>query len=208
MSNLVCVTCQACCAEPLAQRIARIVAARPAAVILREKTLEPDVLKSLAVQIAGVCATHDVPFVLNGPLELALELGCTAVHAPLPALRAATPDLRRTFASLGTSVHSVDEAREAVRLGATRLIAGHVFPTDCKAGLAPRGLSFLRAVCAAVNVPVYAIGGITPDVLADVRAAGASGACIMSGLMRTADPAALLAACDRAWNADSPAQTV
>ena len=94
MSNLVCVTCQACCAEPLAQRITRIVAARPAAVILREKTLEPGVLKSLAVQIAGVCATHGVPFVLNGPLDLALELGCTAVHAPLPALRAATPDLR------------------------------------------------------------------------------------------------------------------
>lgn len=204
MSDIVCVTCQAQCAEPLPLRVARIVAARPAAVILREKALEPDALKRLAVQLARLCATNGVPFVLNGPLELAYELGCAAVHAPLPALRAAAPDIRRHFASLGTSVHSLDEAREAVALGATRLIAGHVFPTDCKAGLAPRGLPFLRDVCAAVNVPVYAIGGITPDVLAGVRKAGAAGACIMSGLMKAADPAALLAACEQAWNTVLP----
>ena len=201
MSSLVCVTCQAQCAEPLDVRIARIVAARPAAVILREKTLTPDALKALAARIAGVCTAGNVPFVFNGPLEVACALGCTAVHVPLPVLRAAPRDVRRHFVNLGASVHSPEEAREAVALGATRLIAGHVFATECKAGLAPRGLSFLRAVCAAVDVPVYAIGGMAPDVLAGVREAGAAGACIMSGLMRAADPAALLAACERAWNA-------
>ena len=201
MSNIVCVTCQAQCAEPLPLRIARVVAGRPAAVILREKTLAPAAMKTLAIQIAEVCAAGNVPFIFNGPLELACELRCTAVHVPLPVLRATSQETRRQFASVGTSVHSPDEAREAVALGATRLIAGHVFPTACKAGLPPRGLAFLRAVCAAVTVPVYAIGGITPDVLADVRATGAAGACIMSGLMRAPDPAALLADCERAWNA-------
>ncbi len=205
MSDIVCVTCQALCTEPLARRIERIVAGRPSAVILREKDLAPAALKSLARKIAGVCAAGGVPFVLNGPLDLACELGCTAVHLPLPALRATSRQTRRQFVSLGTSVHSPDEAREAADLGATRLIAGHVFPTACKAGLAPRGLSFLHAVCTAVDVPVYAIGGITPQVLAGVRAAGAAGACIMSGLMQAADPAALIAACRQVWNAE-PAQ--
>ena len=85
--------------------------------------------------------------------------------------------------------------------------AGHIFATDCKKGLPPRGLDFLKNVCDAVEIPVYAIGGINiapsddstasdappaydamPDIsvprLADVMECGAAGGCIMSGMMR------------------------
>jgi thiamine-phosphate pyrophosphorylase len=90
------------------------------------------------------------------------------------------------FDEIGSSVHSVDEAKEAVRLGCTRLAAGHIFSTDCKPGLAPRGLGFLRSVCEAVPVPVYAIGGIdgSPEQLEAVKGCGAAGACMMSGAMK------------------------
>ena len=68
-------------------------------------------------------------------------------------------------------------------LGASYVTGGHIFATDCKKGVPPRGLDFLKAVCSSVNIPVYAIGGINGDNINSVLNAGASGACIMSGLM-------------------------
>ena len=98
------------------------------------------------------------------------------------------------FRILGASCHSPADAWEAQRLGYTYITAGHVFATDCKKGLPPRGLDFLREVCRSVDIPVYAIGGIRPENMAAVRAAGAAGGCVMSGLMTCPDPRALLAA--------------
>lgn len=61
---------------------------------------------------------------------------------------------------------------EAQALGATYLLAGHIFDTSCKPGLPGRGLDFLAQVCAAVPLPVYAIGGITAETLPGVRRPG------------------------------------
>jgi thiamine-phosphate pyrophosphorylase len=85
---------------------------------------------------------------------------------------------------LGVSVHSVTEALEAEQLGATCLVAGNIYETDCKKGLPGKGLTYLKEVCAAVTIPVYAIGGITRDRLADTEQAGAYGGCMMSELMK------------------------
>ena len=76
---------------------------------------------------------------------------------------------------------------EAEALGCTYVTAGHVFDTDCKRGLPGRGLGFLKEVCGSVSIPVYAIGGIGPDNIADVRKTGAAGACVMSSAMVCAD---------------------
>jgi thiamine-phosphate pyrophosphorylase len=85
---------------------------------------------------------------------------------------------------LGVSVHSISEALEAELLGATYLIAGNIYETDCKKGLPGKGLEYLRDVCAAVSIPVYAIGGITKERLLEIKQAGAAGGCMMSGMMR------------------------
>ena len=71
-----------------------------------------------------------------------------------------------------------------MKCGATYLTAGHVFLTDCKKGVPARGLDFLADVCRAVNVPVYAIGGINDKNAGDCIQAGAAGVCMMSGYMR------------------------
>ena len=91
----------------------------------------------------------------------------------------------KSFSQIGTSVHSVEDALEAQKLGATYITAGHIYATDCKKGLPPRGLDFLRDVCRAVDIPVYAIGGIKIDQaqFTDILNCGAAGGCIMSGMM-------------------------
>jgi thiamine-phosphate pyrophosphorylase len=80
-------------------------------------------------------------------------------------------------------VHTVSEAKEAQELGADYLIAGHIFPTDCKKGVAARGLIFLEVVCDSVTVPVFAIGGITEERKEAVLSTGAKGICQMSEAM-------------------------
>lgn len=84
---------------------------------------------------------------------------------------------------VGASIHSIEEAKIAEEKGVDYVIAGHIFETDCKKGLAPRGLDFLRKVCKSVKIPVYAIGGINPQNISQIAQAGADGACIMSGFM-------------------------
>ncbi|MGN1381648.1 MAG: thiamine phosphate synthase [Eubacterium sp.] len=95
----------------------------------------------------------------------------------------------------GCSVHSPEEAVEVERLGAAYLFAGHVYATDCKKGLPPRGLGFLREVCESVSIPVYAIGGMRmegsfpecrPDPVQrrETASCGAAGLAVMSAGMR------------------------
>ena len=104
---------------------------------------------------------------------------------------------RSRFAVKGCSCHSPEEAEEAESLGASYITAGHVFATDCKKGLPPRGLDFLEEVCHRVKIPVFAIGGISPGNIASVREAGAAGGCVMSGLMTCSSPSELLAAFEK-----------
>ena len=85
---------------------------------------------------------------------------------------------------IGTSVHSIEQAKEAVALGASCMTAGHIFSTQCKPGLAPRGIDFLKNICQTVQVPVFGIGGIHPDNMQKVLDAGAAGVCMMSEMMR------------------------
>lgn len=91
---------------------------------------------------------------------------------------------KQKFLVRGVSVHSVEDAHRAEQCGATYLTAGHVFVTDCKKGLAPRGLDFLHEVCSSVKIPVYAIGGINDKNAASCIREGAAGVCVMSGYMR------------------------
>ncbi len=88
---------------------------------------------------------------------------------------------------LGTSIHSVEDAKEAERLGADYIFAGNIFETDCKKGLPGRGLEFLENVCKAVNIPVYAIGGISEEKMPQILGTGAAGGCMMSGFMQLKD---------------------
>lgn len=194
MSEILCVTNRQLCREDFLKRLERIAAAHPAGIILREKDLSAGEYRALAEKALAVCRSQGVPCILHSFPGEAEALGAEGLHLPLPLLRALPPERRQAFRVLGASCHSVEDAREAEVLGCTYITAGHVFATDCKKGLAPRGLPFLREVCRAVTIPVWAIGGISPENFPSVLVSGAQGGCVMSGLMTYADPAALLAA--------------
>ncbi len=193
MFEILCVTDRKSCKGDFLARLERVAAAGPAAVILREKDLSLGDYAALARRALEICGRHGIPCVLHGFPEAAGLTGCSALHMPLAGLAAMGPEERLAFRTLGASCHSVEDALLAQTLGCTYVTAGHVFATACKPGLEPRGLDFLRAVCGAVTVPVYAIGGISPENVGRVKAAGARGACVMSGFMEAGDPAELLA---------------
>ena len=186
---LTAVTDSASCLRPLLEqieRLTRLTQQRPQAVILRAKDIDREAYRSLAKGAQQSCTAASLPLILHSDWQLARELGISRLHLPLALLRQMPACERAPFAWLSTSVHSVDEALEAQSLGASVLIAGHIYATQCKAGLAPRGLSFLHEVCKAVQLPVYAIGGIGFNKAqhAELLAQGARGACVMSAYMR------------------------
>lgn len=197
MSDILCVTDRALCREDFLERVRRIAAARPAGLLLREKDLSEEAYRRLAAEVLALCRAHGAPCLFHSFPQTALDLGADGLHLPLPLLRALPEQQRAQFPRLGTSCHSLAEAREAQDLGCTYLMAGHIFATDCKPGLPGRGLDFLAQVCQAVTIPVYAIGGIAPENIHRVRRAGASGACLRSAFMTGPDPAALLTALER-----------
>jgi len=183
MSDILCVTNRTLCREDFLTRIERIAACHPAGIILREKDMNPEEYKELAAAVMEICEQHGVRCILHNFPDVAMSLQADAIHLPLPLLRELSQEKKAHFTDLGASCHSVEDALEAQALGCTYITAGHVFETDCKKGLPGRGPDFLRNVCAAVDIPVYGIGGIDADNIALVRDAGANGACLMSSLM-------------------------
>lgn len=183
MFKIGAVTNRKLCENDFLEQIRIITATNISFLILREKDLADLDYDILARQVLGICQSADVPCILHSHIKVAKELGVNALHLPLPELRQYKNDCRM-FKKLGSSVHSVEEAKEAERLGATYITAGHIFQTDCKKDLAPKGISFLEEVVKSVSIPVYAIGGIHSDNLQKIIVSNAAGACMMSDFMK------------------------
>jgi thiazole tautomerase (transcriptional regulator TenI) len=88
----------------------------------------------------------------------------------------------------GKSVHSFQEAKEAEQNGADYVIYGHIFQTKSKPNIPPKGVKKLRDITMNVNLPVIAIGGITPANCDAVLKAGARGIAVMSGVLEAENP--------------------
>ena len=174
------------------KQLEKIAEVAPKYIILREKELDESGYRALAEQAMEICSDSGTRLVLHYYWKTALELGADSIHLPLHILRELSAEDRSRFNLIGASCHSAGDAMEAEKLGADYITAGHVFATDCKKGLPPRGLDFLREVCHSVDIPVYAIGGISPENFSQVIEAGASGGCVMSGFMKCSQPEDLL----------------
>ena len=197
ISDIISVTNRKLCEEDFLTRIERIAKRKPKGIILREKDLTRDEYKALAQEVMPICKKYDVPCILHSFVEVALELRAEAIHLPIEKLLSLSNEVKSQFQILGASCHSVEDACKAKEAGCSYIVAGHIFDTDCKKGMPGRGVTFLQEICESVDIPVYAIGGITPGNIGSVRNAGAAGACVMSGLMTCEEPGKYLAEYER-----------
>lgn len=154
------------------------------AVILREKDLPQRDYRVLAEKVMSVCADYSTLCVLHNDMKTAEAVGASAIHLPMAEAEKAAGRWRDVFPIRGISCHSLDEAERAVDIGATYITASHIFTTDCKKGVSPRGLDFLREICENIDVPVYALGGISVENARSCIDAGAAGVCAMSAMMK------------------------
>lgn len=116
-------------------------------------------------------------------MEKSVENGIKNIHLPLHILKN-NKKLVDKFDSIGVSCHSLEEAREARELGASYITFSHIFITDCKKGLEPRGLDELNYVVKNIDIPVYALGGINHTNARECIDSGASGVVMMSNIMK------------------------
>ena len=138
--------------------------------------------------LKALCDKYNVPLIINDRVDLAMAVGAAGVHLGQDDLPCAVArKLMGEDYVIGVSAHNPAEAVQAVADGADYLGCGAVFGTTSKAGVAELGLANLRAIRQAVRVPIVGIGGINASNYAQVRATGANGAAIISGILAADD---------------------
>ena len=161
------------------------------AVQVREKSLPAADLAALCRRLREPTRERGALLIVNDRADVALAVGADAVqrtHASLSVAEIRTVVERRL--SIGASVHSRDDALTAEAEGADWIVFGPVYDTASKRQYGPpQGLAKLETVARAVRIPVIAIGGITPERVAEVRAAGAHGVAAISAILAAESPA-------------------
>jgi thiamine-phosphate pyrophosphorylase len=177
----------------LLARAGERLAVRPACLQLRAKRMGAADLRRTAALLLPACRAAGVPLLVNDRLDVALAAGAEGVHLGQDDLPLA--DALRIRASqrliIGVSTHNLAQAQAACRYGADYLGFGPIFATQTKADAEEAvGLDRLREVCAAVSLPVVAIGGITLANVDAVAATGAAAAAVVATVDQASDPVA------------------
>lgn len=161
----------------------------------RAKTASSAEMYAEALQLKALCDSFNVPLIINDRLDIAIAVGAAGVHLgqdDLPC--AAARKLLGEDYIIGVSAHNPAEAKTALQSGADYLGCGAVFGTATKADVKKLGTDGLAAICKAKGLPVVGIGGVTADNYREVRAAGADGAAIVSGILAQPDISATVRA--------------
>lgn len=154
----------------------------------RAKTASSAEMYAEALQLKALCDSFNVPLIINDRLDIAMAVGAAGVHLgqdDLPC--AAARKLLGEDYIIGVSAHNPAEAKAALQSGADYLGCGAVFGTATKADVKKLGTEGLTAICREKGLPVVGIGGVTADNYREVRAAGADGAAIVSGILAQPD---------------------
>ena len=154
----------------------------------RAKTASSAEMYAEALQLKALCDSFNVPLIINDRLDIAMAVGAAGVHLgqdDLPC--AAARKLLGEDYIIGVSAHNPAEAKAALQSGADYLGCGAVFGTATKADVKKLGTEGLTAICREKGLPIVGIGGVTADNYREVRAAGADGAAIVSGILAQPD---------------------
>lgn len=155
---------------------------------LREKDLDEENFEREGRELKELCRKRGVPFVINDNVELAAKLDADGVHVGQSDMEAL--DVRKIIGEdkiLGVSAQTVEQAVTAEKHGADYLGVGAVFPTGSKDDAAEVSFDTLKAICAAVKIPVIAIGGITEENVTELSGSGICGIAVISALYAKED---------------------
>lgn len=150
--------------------------------ILREKDLNTEEFLKLSEKIKKICDYNETEFYINSFYEIARKQNVKNIALPLRIAETAG-DLS-DFENIIISIHDKDEIKRAENIGATALMFGNIYETNCKPGKAGRGVEKLKEIVALSSLPIYAIGGINDENQeSSVLQAGAKGIAKMSSYM-------------------------
>ncbi len=155
---------------------------------LREKELDEETFLQEALEMKALCEKYHVPFFVNDNVEIAVKCKADGIHVGQEDMMAT--QVRQMVGEnmmIGVSVHSVEEALEAVRNGADCLGVGAMFSTSTKTDADVLPKEVLRDICAAVDIPVVAIGGISKDNMAELKGTGVDGVALVSAIFAADD---------------------
>ena len=160
------------------------------AVHVRAPRLSGRRLYDVARRIAELANETGAWLVVNDRADVALTAGAIGVQLTSRSMSPAHARLAAPTLLVGASVHSSDDAMAAIEAGAHWLVAGHVFETESHPGEPGRGESFIARLAMDSRAPVIAIGGIRPNHVASLRAAGAYGVAVIRGVWHASDAGA------------------
>jgi thiamine-phosphate pyrophosphorylase len=173
----------------LAVKVRRAITGGARLVQYRNKSADPALRRQQAAALLPLCRAAGVPLIINDDLELAIGLDADGAH--LGRGDADLVEARRRLARgklLGASCYdALDTALTAVDRGADYVAFGAAFPTATKPGAVRAPLALYAEARARLDVPIVAIGGITPQNAASVVAAGADAVAVITALFDAQD---------------------
>jgi thiamine-phosphate pyrophosphorylase len=175
--------------ENLVARVAEAIAGGARVVQYRDKTSSPETRRALALSLAALCREHAIPLIINDDVQLALDCGAAGVH-----LGRHDDDVHGARKRLGDNAligvscyNEWERALDAKKQGADYIAFGRFFPSRTKPNAVPADLDLLLQARAELNLPIVAIGGITPKNGAALITAGAHALAVIQGLWGQAD---------------------
>ena len=174
--------------EGLLRQVAEAIDGGAGIVQLREKHLGQADFLAEAERFVALCREKGAVSIINDDVEIAAQVGADGVHVGQEDLEAGRA--RQVLGPdklIGVSAHSVAEALAAERAGADYLGVGAAFVTGTKTDAKPITKETIRAITAAVDIPVVAIGGISRDNILELRDCGLDGVAVVSALFAQAD---------------------
>ena len=155
------------------------------AIQLREKDLSDTEYIKLAEPLCKLCHPYSAQLFINSRIEIAMNVGADGLHLPgdSTSIEKVIEETNHRFI-IGSSVHTLTEAKQRETEGADFITYSPIYPTLSKPGYGPVvGVEALRNVTEEINIPVFALGGITPERVSECLNAGAYGIAVMSGVM-------------------------
>lgn len=174
--------------QTLAGQVEQAILGGVTMVQLREKHADAQEFLALAREVKAVTDRYGVPLLINDDVELARAVDASGVHVGQEDMAAELARARLGGAKIvGVSARTVEQALAAEAAGADYLGAGAVFPTGSKSDAERLDLATLREICAAVRIPVVAIGGVNGDNLPQLRGSGIAGVAVISAIFAAPD---------------------